>query len=116
MDYTIIGGQVNIAARREKIADPDSICISEFTYALVKDDVEVDGPRMVSVRGIHFPVKVYRIIGLRPGDGARMSPYVEMGNGFLMRQFSYEPGTATPAEKASLLEDLKKAARFIAES
>ncbi len=116
MDYTIIGGQVNIAARLEKIADRNSICISEYTYALVKDDVEVEGPQMVSVKGIHFPVKVYRIVGLRPGDGARISSYVEMGNGFLMRQFSYEPSSVSPGEKASLLEDLKKALRFIEES
>jgi adenylate cyclase len=116
MDYTIIGGQVNIAARLEKIADRNSICISEYTYALVKDDVEVEGPQMVSVKGIHFPVKVYRIVGLRPGDGSRVSQYVEMGNGFLLRQLSYEPGSVTAAEKASLLEDLRKAMKFIEET
>jgi adenylate cyclase len=47
MDYTIIGGQVNI---------PNSIFISETTYTLVQDVVEVEGPRLIDVKGIHFPV------------------------------------------------------------
>ncbi|NET73843.1 MAG: adenylate/guanylate cyclase domain-containing protein, partial [Sphaerospermopsis sp. SIO1G2] len=37
MDYTIIGGQVNIAARLESAAHADGIYISSATYALVED-------------------------------------------------------------------------------
>ena len=39
MDYTIIGGEVNLAARLESQADPDGILISYETYAHVKDIV-----------------------------------------------------------------------------
>jgi class 3 adenylate cyclase len=116
MDYTIIGGQVNIAARLEKIADRNSIFISESTYALVQDVVEVEGPRITDVRGIHFPVKVYKIIGLKTHPTQRDAQYTEFGNGILLRQLYYEPGSMTPQERDSVLEDLKKAIRFIEEN
>ncbi len=113
MDYTIIGGQVNIAARLEKIADRNSIFISEFTYALVKDIVEVEGPRMIDVRGIHYPLKVYKIVGIKSETGARESHFVEFGNGFFIRQLYYEPDSTTPGERTAILEELKRAVRFI---
>jgi adenylate cyclase len=115
MDYTMIGGQVNIAARLEKIADRNSIFISENTYALVQDVVEVEGPRLTDVKGIHFPVKVYKIVGLKTGTDAREAQLTEFGNGIRLRQLYYEPGSVTPREKVSLLEDLRKAIRFIEE-
>jgi len=113
MDYTIIGGQVNIAARLEKIADRNSIFISEYTYALVKDIVEVEGPRLIEVRGIHYPLKVYKIVGIKTETGAQESHFVEFGNGFFLRQLYFEPDGTTPAEKAGILDDLKRAIRFI---
>jgi adenylate cyclase len=116
MDYTIIGGQVNIAARLEKIADRNSIFISESTYALVQDVVEVEGPQIIDVRGIHFPVKVYKIIGLKTHPTQRDAQYTEFGNGILLRQLYYEPGSMTPQERDSVLENLKKAIRFIEEN
>jgi adenylate cyclase len=116
MEYTIIGGQVNIAARLEKIADRNSIFVSESTYSLVQDAVEVEGPRIVDVKGIHYPVKVYKIIGLKTGAVSREALYTEFGNGILLRQIYYEKGSLTPHERAALLEDLHKAIRFIVEN
>jgi adenylate cyclase len=114
MDYTMIGGQVNIAARLEKIADRNSIFISESTYTLVQDIVDVESPRLIEVKGIHYPVKVYKVIGIK-SDEAHEAPYLEFGNGFLLRQLYYEPGSSTPRERASLLESLRKAVKFIEE-
>ncbi len=116
MDYTIIGGEVNLTARLERIADPNSIFISEHTYALVQDLVEVEGPRLVGVKGIHFPVRVYKVVGVKTGPEDRQSLYAEMGNGFLLRQMYYEPGSTTPRERDALLEDLRKAITFIERS
>ena len=42
MDYTIIGGEVNLAARLEAQADTSGILMSYETYALVKDIVQAD--------------------------------------------------------------------------
>ncbi len=113
MDYTIIGGQVNIAARLEKIADRNSIFISEYTYALVNDVVEVEGPRLIEVRGIHHPLKVYKIVGVKTDTSAKETRFVEFGNGFFLRQLYYEPDSTPPAERAAILDDLRKAMRFI---
>jgi adenylate cyclase len=115
MDYTIIGGQVNIAARLEKIADRNSIFVSETTYDLIQDVAEVEGPRLIDVKGIHFPVKVYKIVGLKTGAAPREAQYTEFGNGILLRQLYYEPGSMTPRERTSLLEDLRNAIRFVEE-
>jgi adenylate cyclase len=115
MGYTIIGGQVNIAARLESVADRDSIFISESTYALVKDIVDVEGPRVIEVKGIHFPVKVYKIVGVRGGAQAQAPHFEEFGNGFLLRQIYYEPDTAGPQQRERILEDLRRAIRFVDE-
>jgi class 3 adenylate cyclase len=42
MDYTIIGGAVNLASRLEHEAPPGGILISYETYALVKEEVRCE--------------------------------------------------------------------------
>ncbi len=113
MGYTMIGGQVNIAARLERIADRDSIFISDSTYALVRDMVEVEGPLITEVKGIHFPVKVYKIVGVRSGTATPQPHYEEFGDGFLLRQMYYEPEAAGAAERERILNDLRRAIDFI---
>ena len=39
MDYTIIGGEVNLASRLQSHAEPGGILLSHETYSLVKDKV-----------------------------------------------------------------------------
>jgi class 3 adenylate cyclase len=61
MDYTIIGGQVNIASRLESMAHPGSIVISAATRALVKDFFETDSLGEVDVKGIHHPIQIFSV-------------------------------------------------------
>lgn len=63
MDYTIIGHQVNLAARIEKAAAPGSILLSHETWSLVKDIVIAEEQAPLAVKGIHAPVRTYRIVG-----------------------------------------------------
>lgn len=63
MDYTIIGHQVNLAARIQKAAPPNSILVSQETFALVRDDVIAHEQAPITVKGIHAPVQTYEIIG-----------------------------------------------------
>ena len=63
MDYTIIGHQVNLAARIQKAAAPNSILVSQETFALVRDDVIAHEQAPITVKGIHAPVQTYEIIG-----------------------------------------------------
>ncbi len=64
MDYTIIGHQVNLAARIEKAAAPGSILLSQETWALVNDFITAEEQAPLSVKGIHAPVQTYKVIGL----------------------------------------------------
>jgi adenylate cyclase len=64
MDYTIIGTTVNLAARLEEQAPADGILISYETFALVKDVVHCEEVGTTEVRGLPYPVSVYRAIDL----------------------------------------------------
>ncbi len=65
MDYTIIGGEVNLAARLEGIAQPGGLTISQETYAFVKDIVTTEKQEPISVKGISKPVTPYKVTGLK---------------------------------------------------
>jgi adenylate cyclase len=61
-DYTVIGNQVNVASRLETVAGPGQILISQRTYHMLKDAVEVEEMGDIEVKGIHTPVKTYRVL------------------------------------------------------
>ena len=64
MDYTIIGADVNLAARLEKACPPSEILISYETYAHVKDLILAEEHGHVDVKGIAYPVTTYRVVDL----------------------------------------------------
>jgi len=72
MDYTIIGGAVNLASRLEHAAPPGGILVSYDTYAHVKEAVACEERGQIQVRGIAYPVATYAVTGLRAA--ARQSP------------------------------------------
>jgi len=61
MDYTVIGNQVNIAARLESLAKPGQILVSQRTYSKVSSIVKVEEVGEVMVKGIHCPVTTYNV-------------------------------------------------------
>jgi class 3 adenylate cyclase/sensor domain CHASE-containing protein len=63
MDYTIIGGGVNLAARLESAADSGEILVSYETYANVKREINCEEFGQISVKGIAYPVETYQVIG-----------------------------------------------------
>ena len=67
MDYTVIGDNVNLGARLEGLTRKynNHIIISEFTYAKVKDIVQVRELGSVTVKGREHPVVIYDLVGLR---------------------------------------------------
>jgi class 3 adenylate cyclase len=67
MDYTIIGGEVNLASRLESLAEEDSILISYETHALIKDKIECRELPETNVKGIAYPVRVFEVIGPHAG-------------------------------------------------
>ncbi|MDD2702635.1 MAG: adenylate/guanylate cyclase domain-containing protein [Candidatus Omnitrophica bacterium] len=65
MDYTVIGDNVNLAARLCSAAGKNEILISEFTYERVKDHVVADALEPITVKGKAKPVNIYRVTGLK---------------------------------------------------
>lgn len=65
MDYTIIGGAVNLASRLEEEAVPGTVLISYETFAQVKDAVDCEELGHLQVKGIAYPIATYRVVDLR---------------------------------------------------
>ncbi len=61
MNYTAIGGQVNIAARLQQKAEPGEILLSHSTYALLAERVEAEKLGEMNLKGLHHPIHVYRL-------------------------------------------------------
>jgi adenylate cyclase len=59
MDYTIIGGNVNLASRLESNSEPGKILISQSTYELVKDSIHCESRGNVRVKGIDRDIMTY---------------------------------------------------------
>ena len=63
MDYTIIGNEVNLAARLQSATEPGSILLSHETNALVQDLVMTEEQPPITVKGFPKPISGYKIIG-----------------------------------------------------
>ncbi len=64
MDYTIIGGPVNLASRLEHEAPVGGILTSYETYAHIKDQVHCEERGQLRVKGIVQPIYTYEVIDL----------------------------------------------------
>ena len=62
LDYTVIGSQVNLAARLESIAKPETILISFDTYRQVSGEVKCAELDKVSVKGIREEVRTFQVL------------------------------------------------------
>jgi class 3 adenylate cyclase len=73
MDYTIIGGTVNLASRLEHEAPVGGILISSDTYVLVKNEINCTAMGTVEIRGMAYPVETYQVVdsvGNLPGTNS----------------------------------------------
>lgn len=77
MDYTILGAEVNLAARLQSIAAPGGIVVSYETYALVRDVVVGQALPQVSMKGLAREVVPYAIQGLSDAEGAAIQVFSE---------------------------------------
>lgn len=59
MGFTIIGKEVNVAARLQAASIPDKILISESTYQLIRDDVNCTVNAEINVKGVQRSLATY---------------------------------------------------------
>jgi class 3 adenylate cyclase len=71
MDYTIIGGEVNLAARLEENADAGGILLSAETYSLVKDWLAVEEREAITMKGYSKPIRTYAVIGIYEDEAGK---------------------------------------------
>jgi len=64
LDYTIVGGSVNLASRLESAAQVDEILISEDTFSLIKDVIACKPKEKIRVKGIAYPIMTYSVVDL----------------------------------------------------
>lgn len=63
MDYTIIGNEVNLAARLQSSAPPGGILVAQETFSLVKDEFAFEQTDPITAKGLSRPVPCYCVIG-----------------------------------------------------
>ena len=63
LDYTIIGNEVNLAARLESAAEPGSILLAYETNSLVQDIVLTEEQPPMTVKGFIRPISTYKVTG-----------------------------------------------------
>ncbi len=70
MEYTCIGDAVNFASRTESLNKPlcTDILITEDTYNLIRDHVQVEVMPTVSVKGKAKPQHMYAVVNIQDAD------------------------------------------------
>jgi len=105
MDYTIIGGQVNLANRLESAAVPGEILIGQETYALVRDRFSCVAKEPIHLKGIEGSVQSYQVIGASSGDSD--SAHLEaLRKGFSLK---LDAESIDPEDRSSIVETLRAA-------
>jgi adenylate cyclase len=112
MDYTIIGGAVNLASRLEHEAQPGEVLISYETFAHVDDEIECEERGQIRVRGLAYPVATYRVAGVKEDAAAPHAFRTELPH----LKLEVQPQLMSREERNQALAALRKAAEMLADS
>ena len=82
LDYTIIGGEVNLASRLESKADSGQILISHETYALIKKQIVCEKKEEINVKGIAHKIQTYQVIETEKDKKNKKNSFREEYDGF----------------------------------
>ena len=80
LTYTIIGGEVNIAARLETAGDAEKILMSNETYTHVKEIVDVKELNSIKMKDISRDVKVFEVIGRKSDNINKLKVLIKLQN------------------------------------
>ena len=110
MDYTIIGGEVNLAARLEGICEPDGVMMSNETYMLVRDHVDAEPQEAIQVKGIAREVKPYAVKDIMEDKGRTKRFIRKEAEG--MRYF-FDLERMAPTRRKRAAKELEKIAQTL---
>ena len=65
LQYTAIGGPMNVASRLVNLASAGEVIISDSTYHHVADRIDATELPPVKVKGVAAELKIYRVNGMR---------------------------------------------------
>lgn len=100
MDYTIIGGPVNVASRLESASNAGEILISNATKSLIDEYVETIPKGEILVKGVHTPIETFQVIGLKNDMEKKENPFVKFnGKGFLLKPLHFDKLSTNPEER-----------------
>ena len=100
MDYTMVGGTVNLASRLEHEAPPGGILISFETCAHVKDEVHCEERGQVQVKGIAYPVATYAVLGPKQDPERDVTAHLRL---------DIDPDRMTDDERRAAADKLRRA-------
>ena len=79
----------------------------------MKDIVRVDAKRRVQVKGIHYPVGAYKVLGIKDSNEIISDILDRQGNGFSMHPITYDPEVDTELYRSGLESALEEALRIL---
>jgi class 3 adenylate cyclase/PAS domain-containing protein len=105
VDYTIIGNEVNLAARLQTHADLGGILLGHETYALVKDEVLTEETGTITVKGFARPVRTHRVVGLHDKSSGEGRIIRQEQDGMLLIIDKKKLGADGRADAIKVLQD-----------
>ena len=74
LSYTVIGDNVNLAARVMSVAKPMQMFITRSTYERVQEYFLIEQRESIMVKGKSMPIEIFEVMGVKPE--ADMSPFL----------------------------------------
>jgi adenylate cyclase len=114
MDYTIIGGNVNIASRLENLATPGGIYISAITANLLTSDFKTIYKQTTQVKGIHYPIEVYELQANSQENNLVVNSLLTLSdNALSLQNIAIETHSADWTQVSEVKDTLSKALEWI---
>ena len=85
LDYTIIGGEVNLASRLESNAKTGEILVSHETFALIKENITCEKKEEINVKGIAHKIQTYQVIENKKALAKKNKFFNEQFEGFALK-------------------------------